>query len=82
MSARLRIPNAATSGGQFTIDTGTNDMTNTSLANRWGANPYVYREDTGSYKVTTATLDLANHSRFSINGLSDSGVTYHVILNF
>ena len=80
-SVRLRVPGAAVTAGQFTFDMGTVDMSNSSLANRWGPLTAVFVESTGSTQPTSTTLDLSNHSKFTINNMSGS-VTNHVRLSF
>ena len=78
-SARLRCPDSS-----LVVDTGTNDMANTSLANRWGCSGFVaYREDTGSKQNTaTIALDLYHASKVIISGLTGGGVTSQIDISW
>lgn len=80
-SVRMRIPSSVPVAGQFMVDMGTNDMANSSLANRWGPIVAVMLESTGNTQPTTTSLNLANHSQFTINNLSGAA-TNHVRLSF
>lgn len=66
----------------FTVDLGTNDMANSSLADRWGATMRAYREDTGA-SISTASIKLETgaHDQITVQGLVDS-VVNHVVLGF
>lgn len=77
-SARVRCPDSG-----LVVDAGTNSMANTSLADRWGCIMAAYREDTGARQATaTLALDLDNHSKVTISGLTGGGVTSHIILTW
>lgn len=80
VSARIRWP--GTDGTTITLDLGTTDMANSSLADRWGCNCAVYREDTGAL-ITTASAKLvtATHDQIQIQGLHDTQVN-HIKLAF
>lgn len=78
LSARIRFP--AGVGTTLTIVTGTTDMPNTSLADRWGLACVAINETTG-YPITGAkpVLDLVNHDRVIIYGLSSTAVNHILI---
>jgi hypothetical protein len=78
----MRVNQTITTGGVFVVDLGTNDMGNTSFANRWQPICHVLNEGTGSTKSATFSWVAGTHSQYNINSLTDSGVTFHVRLNF
>lgn len=80
VSMRVRWDGTASTG--FTLNMGTTDMPNSSLANRWGATFWACREDTGAFLPTaTCKLDSANHDQLIVAGLSDVSVN-HCMFSF
>jgi hypothetical protein len=81
ISARARIPGSVPSSGQMIFDTGTADMANSSLANKWLPEVTATREDTGNMIPITCTMNGTSHSQFIVNNLP-SDTTSHVRLTF
>ena len=75
MSARVRWD--GTVGSSFTLVMGTNDMTNSGLANRWNALFQAYREDTGALiPGASCRLDTSNSDQLLIYGLWTGGINH------
>jgi len=68
--------NGATSTS-FTLDTGTNDMANTALNDRWNALFQAVREDTGAFIAgASCRMDTSNHDEMEIMGLWSGGYNH------
>jgi uncharacterized MAPEG superfamily protein len=73
---------AATYGTTLTVDTGTNDMANTGMGNRWAPTVAAYREDTGAFIATAqGALVTGNHAQNTVSGLQ-AGQFNKVMLDF
>lgn len=80
LSMRVRWNGA--NGSAFTLDMGTNDMTNAGLADRWAALFQAYNEDTGALIAgASCRLDSGNHDELEVMGLP-TGATSHLRFGF
>jgi len=69
--------NGVSLGSTFNLITGTADMSNTTIANRWGAIGQFYREDTGALIAgASVRLDTANFNTLVIQGLPTASITH------
>jgi hypothetical protein len=81
-SMRVRVPPANHAGGNWTLNLGTNDMINTSLATRWGATFNAINENSGAVIATAGCrYDLANNAQLIIYNMSAT-YTCACIFNF
>ncbi|MFC1453548.1 hypothetical protein ACFLQL_00020 [Verrucomicrobiota bacterium] len=71
LSMRVRVPTTYHTAGNWTLNLGTDDMVNTSLANRWGAIFSAINESTGAIIASAGCkYDLANNDQLTIFGMS------------
>jgi len=69
ISAKIRVE----SFSSLTFIMGTNDLTNSSMANRWMPVVQAWREDTGQQLTgITSVMDLSNFTKSTVNGLISS----------
>lgn len=81
LSMRVRW-DGVNNGSSFNLVLGTNDMTNASAVNRWGAVFAAYREDTGALIAgASCRLDTSNYDTLIIQGLSAATIN-HCRFNF
>lgn len=83
-SMRLRWPGSSAST-TYTVDLGSNDMSNVSFTNRWGAAFWACREDTGAFLPTASCrLDASTHSKLIVSGMivTPSTVINHCMFEF